>query len=266
MKVNKHLKKMILFLGVAGTLILGTLFIIWYFADEYYATRIMSIQKTDDWAHWKERLTNEETDKVSTTYPNIAIEQKAGILLKTDSSGNLLLKHRYGSEIFLYDVQSKSLRQVLDEEWLRATTDITYCWEQFNSETNQEIEFDSWKSYATKYRGAVLETYGKYTIFALKSPTHSKVAILSAYGPLKRPGIAWLGFGMGGSDPIVYGRRYLQIIRLNSGEYTQPPVRLAFTDTVKRPNSLCWSNDEKYIIAYKPYENFSVIETNADGK
>jgi hypothetical protein len=260
MKVNKYLKKITLFLGVAGTLILGTLFIIWYFAEEYYATNIMSIQKTDDWAHWKERLTNEESDKVSTTYPNIAIEQKAGILLKTDSSGNLLLKHRYGSEIFLYDVQSKSLRQVLDEEWLRVTTEITYCWEQFNSETNQEIEFDSWKSYTTKYRGEVLETYGKYTIFALESPTHSKVAILSAYGPL-RPGFG--GFGtMGGSDPIVYGRRYLQIIQLNTGEYLQPPVRLAFTDTEKRPNSLCWSKDEKYIIAYKPFENFSIIETD----
>jgi hypothetical protein len=266
MIVKKNYKKTAIFLGVAALIILIGVFAVWYFQDEYYASKIVSIQKTDDWSRWKERLSEEESDKVSTTYPNIPVEQKAGILLKTDSSGNLLLKHRYGSEIFLYDVQSKSLRQVLDEEWSTVTTEITYCWEQFSSETNQEIEFDSWQSYTTKYRGATLETYGKYTIYALESPTHLKVAILSAYGPLKRPGIAWLGFGMGGSDPIVYGRRYLQIIKLNTGEYTQQPVRLAFTDTEKRPNSLCWSKDEKYIIAYKPYENFSVIEINADGK
>jgi hypothetical protein len=240
-------------------------FLGWFYWDEYAAAKIAAFQKTEDWSEWQKRIPEGvSAGALESNDPQIPIEKKPGLYLRTDSLNNLLLRHNYGKEVYLYDLQTKNIKRITDEDWSRAGGQITICRDQVAPEYNREISSESYPRYIARHKETILDSYGKYALAALESPTHTKAAILSAYGSLSGPGrIGWIG--LGGSEPTVHGRRYVQILQLNNHEYTQEPVRLAYADG-KYEFNLCWSQNEKYVVAYQPYENFSIIETNISDK
>jgi len=108
-----------------------------------------------------------------------------------------------------------------------------------------------------RINGAPLATEGKYAVQAIESPTHSGVAVLSGLGPV------W-GFSggliFGGAGPQVRGLLFAQIYDLKTKQFTGQTVKIADPDR-KDYYSLCWANDEKYVVVSRYYENLSVIET-----
>jgi hypothetical protein len=97
---------------------------------------------------------------------------------------------------------------------------------------------------------------------ATESPTHTKVALVSAAGPKVGPSRIGL-VGLGGSDPYVKGQRYVQILEISSGNFINEPIRITVSGENQTYTS-CWTADEKYLVIYKSfvYEDFSIIETN----
>lgn len=53
---------------------------------------------------------------------------------------------------------------------------------------------------------------------------------------------------------------YIEIKRLDGGADWRAPVRLGRQDE-KENYILCWSADEKFVVIYRSYVKFAVIET-----
>jgi len=247
----------------AAILVLFILFS-WFFWDEYAASKIAPFQKTEGWNQWEKVLPEgQSTQELRTDDPRIPAEKKPGIFLRIDSNTNyLLLKHSYAKEVYSYNPETEEVKQVAENAWSEADGNITICKLQ-GPTYNLESTVETYPVYTVKHKGKVLETYGKYGLLIKESPSHTKAAILSAYGPSRGSSGGLLG--LGGRDPVVYGRRYVQIMQLNEKRYIQDPVRLIQADG-KHEFNLCWSEDERYIVAFQPYENISIIKTNIDTK
>ena len=235
--------------------------ILWLLSDLYFARKIALFQETSDWTRWGERIPpGENIDHLRSNDPTIPIEIRPSVFLRTDaSSGLLLLKHKYGTVVYMFDPATQKISEISEDEWEKSTGEITQCREQLPGDYNQKVQFTTYPDYAATLSSKKIHTYGRYVLFATESPTRSKVALLSAAGPRSGPGISII-FGLGGSDPEVKGQKYVQIMDLNSGIVGEP-VRISGTGESDRYR-FCWTADEKYLVNYKPYENFSIIETN----
>lgn len=237
------------------------IFTSWFFWDSYAANRIALSQRTVDWEKWPARIPEgESANHLQSNDPGIPKEARPAILLRSDSTGkNLLLKHRYGTSVYVYDSASRTITLASEEDWSASMASIANCTSQIPGDYGRGINYSETPKYEITLDGKRLRAYGDYALRVLASPTGKYTAILSAYGPFEqpKPGLS-MGFE---SDPIVRGRRYLQILRLENGEYIQEPVRLE-QSIGEYDFVLCWSDDEKYVIAYKPFENFSVIDTS----
>lgn len=237
-------------------------FSIWFFWDDYAAKQIAAFQKTDDWTQWEQRIPEGESAiHLRSNDPQIPIQLIPGILVRTDASDNLLLKHRYGKVAYIYESSTKTISQSSESDWQKASGEITNCYDQIGGDFNFKVVYESYPVYRVSYNGVAIKTYGKYAFSAKESPTHTRAAIVSGYGPLKKSSTGFIG--LGGNDPVVHGRRYVQIFDLNENKFIGEPVRIERA-AEEYDFNLCWSKDEKYVVAYKPYENFSVIETIID--
>ena len=237
-------------------------FLVWFFWDDYAAKQIAAFQKTEDWAQWKQRIPEgESVIELRSKDRQIPIELVPGILLRTDASNNLLLKHSYGKAAYTYESSTKTIKPLSENDWQKASGEITNCYYQIGEDFNTKIIHENYPVYRVSLNGNAIKTYGKYALFAIESPSHTKAAIVSGYGPLKKSSTGLIG--LGGNDPVVHNRRYVQIFDLNENKFIAEPVRIERA-AEEYDFNLCWSKDEKYVVAYKPYENFSVIETNLD--
>ncbi len=262
MKETKNRKKMLILLGVAGLLGLVSFFFVRFGENTQINTMIAPLQNTDEWSQWKIRLPDGVWADGLLGNPDIPLEKRPGILLRTDASNNLLLKHTYGTVVYFYSPQTKVITEVSEDAWAKAAGKISYCSSHFyEKEYNPEVSSSQYPAYELTIRGAVIKTHGKFAINTLVSPSHTKAVILTADGPVNSGGWS-VSFGLGGGEPTVLGRRYLEVLELGNAGFIQDPVGLLPTGE-KYPSSLCWSNDENYALVYKPYENFSIIETNA---
>jgi len=258
MKLNKN---KVVFLLAAPCLIL---FAVWCFWDEYAAPEVAAFQETFDWQTWKNKLpANENPAGLETYDPTVPEETKVSVLIRTDSAKNaLLLKLSYADDVFLYDSASKKIRQADENEWTAADGEITRCRAQEASLASTDFEITSYPTYRISLHGKKIETYGKYALRAVKSPSQRNLAILSAYGPVKSAGRIGL-VGLGGSAPDVYGQMYVEVKRIDGGENWSTPVRLGRKD-FKESYRPCWSADEKFVVIYSPYWEFAVIQTGID--
>jgi hypothetical protein len=256
MIVKKHYNKTIIFLCVGGLLTLAG---IWFFWSMPITNKIAPFQKTDEWSQWKSRLPEGVWAEGLLGDPDIPIEKRPGILIRTDASNNLLLKYTYGSEIYYYSRETKVITPASEDSWTKGTGEISYCSSHLYEKVyNPEIRPSGYPAYDLRIRGSVFKTRGNYTINAMKSFSHKKVAIITADGPVSSGGWS-ISFGLGGGEPTVSGRRYVEIIEPSKLDFIQEPVGLIFTGN-QYLSSLCWSSNENYVVAYKPYENFSIIE------
>lgn len=239
--------------------------IAWWFSDLYFAREIAPYQTTPNWTAWKARVPPSEIkDRLTIDDPDIPLEVRPVILLRTDATGTkLLLKHRYGTVVYLYDSSNKTISQISEDDWGKATGEIANCWSQLGGDFNRKVTFNTYPDYAAKVNDRKISTYGKYLLFATESHARSKVVLLSAAGPRRGP--SPISFPFFGSVAVVKGQKYVQIMDIDSGEFTKEPVR--FNGIGENEDyRICWSGDEKYVVVYKPYENFSIVETGKTAK
>jgi hypothetical protein len=256
MKVKNNYRKTIIILCVGGLL---TIVGIWLFWFRELTNKIAPFQKTDDWSNWETRLPEGVSKYKVTEGFDIPIDKKPGIMLRTDSSNNLILKHSYGNEVYFYNRQNKVITLVSEDIWGKANGNITYC--SSTPYKNERVaRLSGYPTYDVTIRGVPFKTRGKIVIDGSESPSQKTVAVLTADGPVgfSFPSFA---FGLGGGEPTVYGRRYVEIIELGKPDFVQEPIGLEFAKSKYSWDFiLCWSKDEKYVVAYKPYDNFSIIE------
>jgi len=257
MKLNSKYK-------ISLSLIIAACFIlvlVWRFWDEYGASEIAVVQKTPDWQAWKKKFPEGENPQhLESNDPTIPEEKRPAMFIRTDSTRKaLLLRHNYADDIYLYDSETKSVRKSAENDWLNANGSITSCRPQATADFNLGITIKLYPHYQISRNGKTIETYGKYALFATESMSRTKMAVLSASGPVQAPSSGYVG--LGGSDPVIYGQMYIQIMLLDKEKYVKEPVRVE-SEEGKDNYRLCWSNDEKYVVVYKPYADFSVVETN----
>jgi hypothetical protein len=138
-------------------------FIGWWFSDLYFAREIAPIKETPDWAKWGERLAY-GTDRyyLHSDDPAIPLEIRPGILLRTDVTGaRILLKHRYGTVIYMFDSGSQIITEVSEQDWLEATGEIISCWLQTPRDYNQKVIFNPIPVYSATINGDKIDTYGR---------------------------------------------------------------------------------------------------------
>lgn len=178
---------------------------VWWFWDEYAASETASFQETPGWQNWKDNFpANADPQHLESNDPEIPEETKPSVLIRSDSAKKaLLLKHNYANDVFIYDSITETTRQASEDEWTKADGEITRCRAQIGSWFGTDIEINSYPTYRIIRNGKKVETYGKYALYAVKSPSWKNLAALSAYGPVKSAGRGLVG--LGGSDPDVYG-------------------------------------------------------------
>ncbi len=260
---RKSYKKIAMFLGIAGLFSFACIWLFWF---RELTNKIAPFQKTDEWSNWVSRLPEGVSElDVKWDFGDIPIEKKLGIMLRTDSSNNLILKHSYGNEVYFYNRQNKVITLVSEDIWGKANGNITNC--SSTPYKNERVASISGNpTYDAMIRGVPFKTRGKIVIGGSESPSQKTVAYLTADGPVgfSFPSFA---FGLGGGEPTIYGRRYVEIIELGKPDFVQEPIGLEFAKSKYSWDfNLCWSNNENYVVAYKPYENFSIIETDAQSK
>jgi len=233
---------------------------IWYWQDTWKTEGFALKQETSDWADWQIKLPS-STDVshlyVSPEIPNIS---RPGILLRYAENNNiLLLKHTIGKGVYSFNPNLYQTEKSSEKEWLNAQGEITVCHDQrWSRQQVFNVDNHNYKLLSWGDDPVIYESYGNFALDAVISPSKTKAAILSAYGP-KRPFFNG-GFIFGGADDKIYGQRYIQIIDLATKKYTDKPVRLS-TKADLPCFSSCWSVDEKILIAYEcDFSNFQIIE------
>lgn len=234
---------------------------LWWFSDLYFAREIAPFQQTPDWTKWTERIPAEANpDYLKSNDPKIPLEVRPNIRLRTDNDGSkLFLKHGYGTVIYLYDSSARTISEATESDWLKASGEIANCWSQLGGDYNRKVKFKTYPDYAAVLNGKKIDTYGHYVLSAKESPTHSLVASLSAYGPQFAPSNFSVIPFLGGREAVVKGQKYVEIFNIKSGKFIKEPVRVT-GGGANLDYRFCWSADEKYLVTYKPYENFSIIE------
>lgn len=243
-------------------LTLAGLLIVWLAFDEFAVPKVAPYQTTNEWAMLAGDLPDGVPNPSTGYMGDMPVEDLPGVLLRTTSgrSPNLLIKHSRSGIVYLYDTSTKNIQPTSEDEWNKVGGEASVCRRQIGGDYNKMINvMDTWRDHTIKYAGGDLKTYGRYALTATESPTHTRVAVLSAYGP-RKPSFPGLIPGLGGSEPAVYGRRYVQVMGLDSGEPSGETVRLTKTDHADN-DRLCWSSDENFLIVYKSFWIFSVIET-----
>ncbi|HEX8277984.1 MAG TPA: hypothetical protein VF540_04785 [Segetibacter sp.] len=233
---------------------------IWYWQDAWRTKGFGLKQQTSDWAQWQSKLPP-STD-VSHLYvsPEISNNLRPGILLRYAENNNvLLLKHTIGEGIYSFNPNLYKTEKSSEKEWLDAQGKITVCHDQrWSRQQVFNVDNHNYKLLSWGDNPVIYESYGKYALDAVVSPTKTKVAILSAYGP-KKPFFK-IGFIFGGPDDKIYGQRYIQIMDLDTKEYIGKPVKL-YSEAKLACFSSCWSSDEKILVAYEcNYSNFQIVE------
>lgn len=244
---------------VTVVLICACIVVAWQFRDTFMASNVAPLQPTVQWNSWMQRIPPGETaDHLMSNDPMIPTDIRPSIVLQSRRDGQeLLLQHNYGTEAFLYSSGSKSIDAVTADERSIGSGRIANCRSQLDRLETPGVTLSFYPTYQLSIHGNPVRAYGEFVLFVLPSPSKRQLAILSAQGPLEGPSTTTI---MGGaSDPIVHGRRYVQILNLDTQEFTKDPTRLEGQED-RRGRSLCWSDDEKYVVAYIPYENFSIIE------
>lgn len=234
---------------------------LWWFSDLYFAREVAPFQQTPDWTKWTERIPPGTSPQNLRAYdPNIPLDVRPSMHLRTDSDGSkLFLKHRYGTIIYLYDSSTRTISEATENDWLKASGEICNCWDQLAGDYNQKVKFNTYPDYDAILDGKKIDTYGHYVLFSTESHNRSFAALLSAYGPQFAPSNFSVIPFLGGSEAVVKGQKYVEIFDIKSGKFVKEPVRVT-GGGANLDYRFCWSADEKYLVVYKPNENFSIIE------
>ena len=90
----------------------------WRFWDSFDRTQVAPSQETPGWARWPEHKSKGKAEMDFTSDdPSVPPDQMAGIFLRADQTGNLPLKHKFGSGIYLFDVSTKQIHEADDKQW-----------------------------------------------------------------------------------------------------------------------------------------------------
>jgi len=235
----------------AVVMLLLLLVVGWFFSDEYFARKEAVHQATPDWQRWKERIPPGQSEySVESPDPSIPPDLKPSVLLQTDDSGRLLIKHTYFDDVYRFEAGSTSIEKVSLQDWTSAGGKVVNCRsqvERFELYSGGLLEIDGYPDYTATVNKQRIESYGRRIVRVRESGSNSKLAVVSVSGWLKGPGIGFVG--LGGSDPKITGQRYLQVYDLATGGFHGSPVRVGgiLSDS---ESSVCWSEDERFILLY----------------
>ena len=168
--------------------------------------------------------------------------------------GNALLLKRDDIEtVYRYDVHTRSLSAVTNQEWVNASGPISKCSGLGSTPPAVGVRFDG-PNFKVIIRDQPVATAGRIALDYLVSPTGNWVAILSATGPV----IPTLLYDRG----RVLGQRYHEGAPVPGAASTGKPIRIPIISTtgVQLP---CWSADENFVVYTDPnFSSLVVVETS----
>lgn len=172
---------------------------------------------------------------------------------ETPNGGALLLKHSKRDTPYRYEIRSRALVPIAEQEWQMATGPVAECGKQF-APAPQVVDIDRASNKLVSPEGS-LPAAGRTPLRLTQAPNGKKVAVLSAEGNLGSSVVPFSG-GSGAS-----GQHYLQIMSLPKVATLGKPSRIPH----KRDyDSLipCWSADEQFVVIYSSQFNYlSIVET-----
>jgi hypothetical protein len=167
------------------------------------------------------------------------------LLFKPDTKPTLIKR---------YDPQAKTLVNVAPESWDMAAGTIARCEEQ--SKPFGRLEIDPETRQLVDENKAVVLTKGKHVMDFVRSPSATKVAVLSADG-YRRSGSF---FPVGGSDGAASGQNWHQVYSLEKRRMEAGATRIPLAEAFDNPKT-CWSADDKFVVYITPlFSSLSVID------
>jgi hypothetical protein len=177
---------------------------------------------------------------------------------ETASAGALLLKHSKRDTPYQYEIRSRTLVPISEQDWQGATGPVAECGKQF-APAPQVLDIDRASNKLVSPEGS-LPTTGRIPLRLTKSPSGKKVAVLSADGNLGSSVVPFSG-GSGAS-----GQHYLQIMSLPKvvalGQPSHIPHKRDYDSLIP-----CWSADEQFVVIYSSLFNYlSIVETQLNSE
>jgi len=182
-----------------------------------------------------------------------------------EGSGSFLFKHlnsneeraqRYGATLpsgqniqsvgYRYDPVKNSLEPISEKEWDQANSTVADCgYDPVDEKDTLQRDNDG----TLRHRGTLkpIVPIGKTVLQLRYSPNRTIIAILSSTG--SRPeGVGWFGAPSGAT-----GTHFVELFSLINGERIQKPFRLPIGGTSGSTLSICWSNDNRYLVCHDMY-------------
>lgn len=178
---------------------------------------------------------------------------------------NILVKFSNPSEIYKYEIGTKTIAPASGQEWLAAEKEVS-CRQQGIRSRDSGLYIDDPKGFLQDVKNrSYIETATPIALDFSESPENDLVAVLSAPGPRTphRPGLIF-----GGSGGEARGKRYVQILDRASRQYVTAPIGLEGIREFPYYR-FCWPEGGKTLVVYEvdflttnAFETaFHVIET-----